>query len=67
VPDRTSMSRVRQSRPDYGLGSQAKVRGTFLLVPSSLGGGLTSDSCEVGILCIPLRKPSCLVIFDARL
>jgi len=33
------MAHVRQSRPDSGLGFQAKVRKTFEVVPSSLGSG----------------------------
>ena len=34
------MARIRQSRPDSGLGFQAKVPKTFYLVPSSLGSGI---------------------------
>ena len=33
------MAQIRQLRPDYGLGVQAKVRKTLQVVPSSLGSG----------------------------
>jgi hypothetical protein len=36
---RANMAHIRQSRPDYGLGFQAKVRKTFKAVLSSLGSG----------------------------
>ena len=33
---RANVAHVRQSRPDYGLGFQVKVRGPFQCVPSAL-------------------------------
>ena len=34
---RTNMAHIRQSRPDYGLGFQARVLEPFRVVASSLG------------------------------
>jgi hypothetical protein len=42
---RANMARIRQSRPDSGLGFQVKVLNTCKLVPSSLASGIT---CKVG-------------------
>jgi len=38
---RANVARIRQSRPDSGLGCQVKVREPFQVVPSSLGSGET--------------------------
>jgi len=34
-----NVARIRQSRPDYGLGLQVRVLKTFQFVPASLGSG----------------------------
>ena len=45
------MERIRQSRPDYGLGFRVKVLTTFQEVPSSLGSGLSATDLPKGCRC----------------
>ena len=40
----TNMAHIRQSRPDSGLGFQAKVLETFSAVPSSLGSRMAASA-----------------------
>ena len=44
---RENMARVRQSRPDSGLGFQVKVLETFQVVSSSLGNDIGGAAAEM--------------------
>ena len=48
---------VRQSRPDYGPGSQVKVLETFILFPLHFDSGIISDLVNAGAE-HPLPRPA---------
>ena len=50
---RANMARIRQSRPDAGLGFQLKFRKTPEIVPSSLGSSASASEC---VLPLPSRR-----------
>ena len=55
VAGRANVAHVRQSRPDIGLGFEAKDVGTFKAVPSFLGRGYCDQQfCEPGSVFAPM-------------